>query len=190
MDALLQLPAARDEYSPPISDFGAGISSNLHHRFLHMDRFLCLVRFTGFSSSISGFLSFSTGEVSLMEVPSLGGVLTRAKTLALRKAAAAVASVSVSSYIQLRGRRLVKPTSEKKQKESGAPINPNKASLRGGNSSRLKVDEKLVGKEVNIRQRTEIKVALEFRIDDEECSFGENMLEIEGSGRWVFLVLV
>lgn len=127
--------------------------------------------------------SKTTGEVSLMEVPSLGGVLTRAKTLALRKAAAAVASVSVGSYIQLRSRRLVKPTSEKKQKESGAPINPNKASLRGGNSSRLKVDEKLVEKEVKIRQRTEIKVALDFGIDDEEGSFGENMLEIEGRGR-------
>ncbi|CAH1452948.1 unnamed protein product [Lactuca virosa] len=127
--------------------------------------------------------SKTTGEVSLMEVPSLGGVLTRAKTLALQKASAAVASIGAGSYIQLRSRRLVKPTSEKKQKETGALTNPNKASLRGANSSRLKVDEKLFYEELEIRQKTEIKGTVDFEIDDEEGSFGENMVEMEGRGR-------
>ncbi|KAL7596976.1 hypothetical protein Lser_V15G29552 [Lactuca serriola] len=127
--------------------------------------------------------SKTTGEVSLMEVPSLGGVLTRAKTLALQKASAAVASIGAGSYIQLRSRRLVKPTSEKKQKETGALTNPNKASLRGTNSSRLKVDEKLVYEELEICQNTKIKVAVDLGIDYEEGSFGENMVEMEGRGR-------
>lgn len=133
--------------------------------------------------------SKTTGEVSLMEVPSLGGVLTRAKTLALQKASAAVASIGAGSYIQLRSRRLVKPTSEKKQKETGALTNPNKASLRGTNSSRLKVDEKLVYEELEICQNTKIKVAVDLGIDYEEGSFGENMVEMEGRGRWVFFSL-
>ncbi|KAL4591103.1 hypothetical protein LXL04_004052 [Taraxacum kok-saghyz] len=127
--------------------------------------------------------SKTTGEVSLMEVPSLGGVLTRAKTLALQKASAAVTSIGAGSYIQLRSRRLVKPTSEKKQKESGAPTNPIKASLRGANSSRLKVHEKLVYEVLENRQETEIKSPVDLGIDDEEGSFGENMLEMEGRER-------
>lgn len=127
--------------------------------------------------------SKTTGEVSLMEIPSLGGVLTRAKTLALQQAAAAVASVGAGSYIQLRSRRLVKPTSDKKQKETGAPKNPNKASLRVANSSRRKFDEKFVDDEAGIRQETEIMGAVDLENNDEEGSFGENMLEIEVRGR-------
>lgn len=134
--------------------------------------------------------SKTTGEVSLMEVPSLGGVLTRAKTLALQRAAAAVASAGAGSYIQLRSRRLAKPISPKKSKENCTPTNPNKSSLRGANSSRMKVNssdscgsvKKLVDKEEESRQETEIKGAVDLGIDDEEeeASFGENMLEIEG----------
>ncbi|KAJ9564207.1 hypothetical protein OSB04_000173 [Centaurea solstitialis] len=64
--------------------------------------------------------SKTTGEVLLMEVPSLSGVLTRAITLALQQAAAAVAIAGsgAGSYIQLCSRRLVKPNSPKKSKES------------------------------------------------------------------------
>ncbi|XP_024984918.1 cyclin-dependent kinase inhibitor 5-like [Cynara cardunculus var. scolymus] len=130
--------------------------------------------------------SKTTGEVSSMEVPSLGGVLTRAKTLALQRAAAAVATAGAGSYIQLRSRRLVKPNSQKKPKENCTPTtNPNKS------SSRMKVNsvdscgsvEKLVDKEEENRQGIEIKGNLELAIDDEEASFGENMLEFEGRGR-------
>ncbi|KAI3823106.1 hypothetical protein L1987_04534 [Smallanthus sonchifolius] len=129
--------------------------------------------------------SKTSGEVSLMEVPSLGGVLTRAKTLALQKAS----SAGSDSYIQLRSRRLVKPNSQKKQKEICVPTNPNK--LRVVNPSNLKVEsvksavsvKNSVDKEEEISQKTEIKDAVNLGIDDEEGSFGENILEIEGRGR-------
>ncbi|KAI3786431.1 hypothetical protein L1987_40103 [Smallanthus sonchifolius] len=95
--------------------------------------------------------SKTSGEVSLMEVPSLGGVLTRAKTLALQKAVGA----GSFSYIQLHSRRLVKPNSLKKQKEICVPTNRNK--LRVVNPSNLKVEsvicavsvKNLVDKEVS-----------------------------------------
>nr|XP_043612053.1 cyclin-dependent kinase inhibitor 4-like [Erigeron canadensis] len=54
----------------------------------------------------------TTNEVTLMEVPSFSGVLTRAKTLALQKAAD-----GAGSFIQLRSRRLIKPSSPKKPKK-------------------------------------------------------------------------
>ncbi|KAK9072476.1 hypothetical protein SSX86_008910 [Deinandra increscens subsp. villosa] len=131
--------------------------------------------------------SKTSGEVSLMEVPSLGGVLTRAKTLALKKSAGA--SAGVGSYIQLRSRRLVKPNSPKKQKESGVPANPSK--LRVVNSSNLEVEsvesagsvEKLGGEEGEIREESQSMDDVNLGIGDEEGSFGENILEIEGRGR-------
>ncbi|XP_076924515.1 cyclin-dependent kinase inhibitor 4-like isoform X1 [Bidens hawaiensis] len=103
-----------------------------------------------------------------IEPPSLGvGVLTRAKTLALRKSPAAAVS-SAGSYIQLRSRRLVKPISPKKKRKRSCgnsnnnnnnnKLNPRK--LRVVNSSMLKVDS------VN-----------------SEGSIGENTLEIEATGR-------
>ncbi|XP_076934471.1 cyclin-dependent kinase inhibitor 4-like [Bidens hawaiensis] len=105
----------------------------------------------------------SSKEASLMQVPSLGGVLTRAKTLALQQAA-------LGSYIQLRSRRLVKPNSPKNQKESCGPANPNK--LRVVNSADLKGGaEKLNVKDVD------------FGVGDDEDSIGENVLEIEARGR-------
>ncbi|XP_076891830.1 cyclin-dependent kinase inhibitor 4-like [Bidens hawaiensis] len=98
----------------------------------------------------------SSKEASLMQLPSLGGVLTRAKTLALQKAA-------VGSYIQLRSRRLLKPNSPKKQqKESCGPTNPNNNKVRVANLDNLKPVEKL---------------------SDDEGSIGENVLEIEARGR-------
>lgn len=122
-----------------------------------------------------------------MEVPSLPGVLTRAKTLALQRAAAAVASTGAGSYIQLRSRRLVKPISPKKTKEN-CITNPNKSCLRGANSLKMKVDSTdSCGSVAKLVQESEIKVkgAVDLGIDDdeEEYSFGENMLEIEGRGR-------
>ncbi|KAD5508896.1 hypothetical protein E3N88_16599 [Mikania micrantha] len=132
-----------------------------------------------------------SGEVSLMEVPSLAGVLTRAKTLALKNSAVASTGSGAGSYIQLRSRRLVKPNcpnSPKKQKESCVLTKPNK--LRVVNSSTLKAEsvksvgsvKNLIGKD-EIRQEIGSKDAVNLGIGDEEGSFGENILEIEGTGR-------
>ncbi|KAJ9555492.1 hypothetical protein OSB04_010106 [Centaurea solstitialis] len=127
----------------------------------------------------------TTGEVvsSLMEeVPSLGGVLTRAKTLALQRAAAAAGGgggAGAGSYIQLRSRRLVKPESPKKSKESCALAKANPSKL-GSKLAKLEGDcevgEKLGEKEDGICE--EIGDG-----DEEEGSFGENLLEIEDRGR-------
>ncbi|XP_076882884.1 cyclin-dependent kinase inhibitor 4-like isoform X1 [Bidens hawaiensis] len=95
-------------------------------------------------------------KTKLIEPP---GVLTRAKTLALRKSAVS----SAGSYIQLRSRRLVKPISPRKKRKKSCGNNNNKLNprkLRVVNSSTLKVDS------VN-----------------SEGSIGENTLEIEARGR-------
>lgn len=126
-----------------------------------------------------------------MDIPSHAGVRTRAKTLALQKAASTVAvSSAATSYIQLRSRRLVKPTPPKRQKENRVPPKSNKHSNKGANSSRLKVNsgnssgsvkELVDGKEED-RQESKVRVAGDLGIDD-EASFGENVLEIEGRER-------
>lgn len=124
-----------------------------------------------------------------MEIPSLGGVLTRAKTIALQKAAVASAGAGAGSYIQLRSRRLVKPNSPKKQKESCVPTNPNKPPVL--KSSTVKVDspdsagsaKNLVGKQDEFRQETDINDSVNLGIGFEEGSFGENILEVDGRGR-------
>ncbi|KAL4578428.1 hypothetical protein LXL04_014551 [Taraxacum kok-saghyz] len=124
-----------------------------------------------------------------MDIPSHGGVRTRARTLALQKASSAVSPGSCS-YIQLRSRRLVKPTPPNIQKENRLPPKPNKHSCKGAGSSTLKVNsgkssqsvKKLVDRKDEIHQNTEIKDAEDVGIND-ETSFGENMLEIEGRER-------
>ncbi|KAJ0941658.1 hypothetical protein HanRHA438_Chr02g0096831 [Helianthus annuus] len=109
----------------------------------------------------------TSGKVSLMEVPSLNGVLTRAKTLALQNAA--VSSVGAGSYIQLRSRRLVKPNLVKKQKVTCVDsVNPRKLGVV--DSVKLEVDSS------NVKD-----ICREF--GDEEGSIGENMVEIEGRER-------
>ncbi|KAI3823007.1 hypothetical protein L1987_10610 [Smallanthus sonchifolius] len=94
-----------------------------------------------------------------MEVPSLGGVLTRAKTLALQKTAAA------GSYIQLRCRRLVKPISSK---ETCVP-----------NKLHSSVDSVSVKSLAHKEEEIDVNLV----VGDEEGSFGEKTLEIEGRGR-------
>ncbi|KAL8263953.1 hypothetical protein R6Q59_022083 [Mikania micrantha] len=69
--------------------------------------------------------SKTTGEVSLIDIPSYTGVRTWAKTLALQKAAGS--STAAGSYIQLRSHRLVKPTAPKRQKENWVPQKSNKS---------------------------------------------------------------
>lgn len=131
--------------------------------------------------------SKTTGEVSLMDIPSHGGVRTRAKTLALQKAAV---SSGAGSYIQLRSRRLVKPTSPKRQKENRGPPKPSKSCYKGASSCGMKVNsanssgsvKKLVDGKEEIRHESAIRDAEDLEIDD-EGSFGENMLEIDGRGR-------
>ncbi|XP_071713342.1 cyclin-dependent kinase inhibitor 4-like [Rutidosis leptorrhynchoides] len=121
--------------------------------------------------------SKSTNEVSLMEVPSFSGVLTRAKTLALQKAVG-------GNYIQLRSRRLVKPISPKKDNDT----NPSK--LRGVNSLRSKHESvvsvvnilKLDDEKDGICEEFEKKDGVNLGIDN-ECSIGENDLEIQTRGR-------
>ncbi|XP_052624355.1 cyclin-dependent kinase inhibitor 4 isoform X1 [Lactuca sativa] len=128
-------------------------------------------------------------KVSIMDIPSHGGVRTRARTLALQKASSAV-SPGAGSYIQLRSRRLVKPTPSNIQKENRVPPKPNKHSCKGAGSSTLNVNsrnssrsvKKLVHRKDEIRQEIEITDAEDVGIDD-EASFGENMLEIEGRER-------
>ncbi|KAD1410642.1 hypothetical protein R6Q59_026435 [Mikania micrantha] len=132
--------------------------------------------------------SKTAGEVSLIDIPSYAGVRTRAKTLALQKAAGS--STAAGSYIQLRSRRLVKPTAPKRQKENRVPQKSNKSSFKGANSSGVRVTsanssgsvKKLSDRKEEIRHERVISDAEGFGIDD-EGSFGENMLEIEGRGR-------
>lgn len=106
--------------------------------------------------------------------PSHNGVRTRAKTLALQNAA--VSSISAGSYIQLRSRRLIKPTPPKRQKENRLPPKSNK------NSSRIVRANSGSDKKLGVNQETEIKDSDDLGIDG-EGSFGENMVEIEGRGR-------
>lgn len=120
-----------------------------------------------------------------MDIPSYGGVRTRARTLALQKASSAVLH-GAGSYIQLRSRRLVKPTPAIRQKENRVPPKPNKHSSKGVGSSNLRVNsgnsKKCVDGKDEIHQEIEIRDAEDVGIDD-EASFGENMLETEGRER-------
>lgn len=133
--------------------------------------------------------SKATREVSIMDIPSHGGVRTRARTLALQRASSAVSPGSCS-YIQLRSRRLVKPTPPNIQKENRVPPKPNKHSCKGAGSSTVKVNsgnssgsvKKLVDRKDEIHQEIEIRDAEDGGVGD-EASFGENMLEIEGRER-------
>ncbi|MFS7916416.1 hypothetical protein Hanom_Chr02g00176871 [Helianthus anomalus] len=131
----------------------------------------------------------TSGEVSLMEVPSLNGVLTRAKTLALQNAA--VSSVGAGSYIQLRSRRLVKPNLVKKQKVMCVDsVNPRKLGV--ADSVKLEVDSSNVKVNlVNSVEKLGEKEDICREIGDEEGSIGENMVEIEGRERKLgfFLIL-
>ncbi|KAL8228604.1 hypothetical protein R6Q59_000005 [Mikania micrantha] len=125
--------------------------------------------------------SKTTGEVSLIDIPSYTGVRTRAKTLALQKAAGS--STAAGSYIQLRSRRLVKPTAPKRQKENWVPHKSNKSSFKGANSSGARVTsaissrsvKKLSDRKEEIHHERVISDAEGFGIDD-EGSFGENMM--------------
>ncbi|MFS7916400.1 putative cyclin-dependent kinase inhibitor [Helianthus anomalus] len=123
----------------------------------------------------------TSGEVSLMEVPSLNGVLTRAKTLALQNAS--VSSVGAGSYIQLRSRRLVKPNLVKKQKVMCVDsVNPRKFGV--ADSVKLEVDSSNVKVNlVNSVEKLGEKEDICREIGDEEGSIGENMVEIEGRER-------
>lgn len=125
--------------------------------------------------------SKTTNELTLMEVPSFSGVLTRAKTLALQKAAGA-------EFIQLRSRRLVKPNSPKKftnpsSKLRGVNLTRNKAELVDSDVNIVKLGDERNG----ICQEFEKKDAVNLAIDDGEGSgsgsIGENNLEIESRGR-------
>lgn len=130
--------------------------------------------------------SKTTRDVSLIDFPSHGGVRTRAKTLALQKAAvSSAAGAGSGSYIQLRSRRLVKPKPQ--QKENRLPPKPNKNSSKRAVSSGIKVNSvnsddsvhKLVDLKEGIRQEGTIRVSENLGVDD-EGSIGENLLEIEG----------
>ncbi|KAL7594690.1 hypothetical protein Lser_V15G28965 [Lactuca serriola] len=125
-------------------------------------------------------------KVSIVDIPSHSGVRTRSRTLALQKSSF-VASPSDSSYIQLRSRPLVKQTPSNTQNENRVPPKPNKHYCKGVGSLTLKVNswnssrsvKKLVHRKDKIRQEIEIKDVEDVEIDDED-SFCENMLEIEG----------
>ncbi|KAI3798168.1 hypothetical protein L1987_33437 [Smallanthus sonchifolius] len=116
--------------------------------------------------------SKTPGDLSLLDIPSHAGVRTRARTLALQKAA--TVSSSAGSYIQLRSRRLVK----RRHKESRLPPKSNKVS----NSSGVRVSSGTSSVKKLGDEKDEIRHEMAIR-DDDEASFGENMLEIEGRGR-------
>ncbi|KAF5768302.1 putative cyclin-dependent kinase inhibitor [Helianthus annuus] len=113
-----------------------------------------------------------TGELSLIDIPTHGGVRTRAKTLALQNA---TVSSTAGSYIQLRSRRLVKPTPPKRRR-----VKPksNKSSYKGAGSYK---GANLSG--VRVRVRSASSSGSVKNLGDDEGSFGENVLEIEGKGR-------
>ncbi|KAM0013658.1 putative cyclin-dependent kinase inhibitor, plant [Helianthus debilis subsp. tardiflorus] len=132
----------------------------------------------------------TSGEVSLMEVPSLNGVLTRAKTLALQNAAVSSPGAGSGSYIQLRSRRLVKPNLVKKQKERGGDL-LNPRNLRVVDSVKLEVDSSHVKVElVNSVEKLGEKEEICREIGEEEGSIGENMVEIEGRERKLGFFLI
>ncbi|XP_076922349.1 cyclin-dependent kinase inhibitor 4-like [Bidens hawaiensis] len=106
-------------------------------------------------------------KTKLTEPP---GVLTRAKTLALRK--------SAGSYIQLRSRRLVKPISISPKKSCGK-LNPRK--LRLVNSSTLKVDS--VNSEASIGENSlEIEARGRTTRETTPCSLIRNPNNINTPG--------
>lgn len=151
--------------------------------------------------------SKTTGEVALMEVwhhqsPLTLGVRTRAKTLALQKLTAAAASSGGGSYLELRSRRLEKPTfvrDQKRQKQLPKESPNPKSNSRASSSSRLRVgsvnsgsvvgSESLKKEKGSQLERQKVVVDIEQEIQEKntgiEASFGENVLEFEGRERWV-----
>lgn len=150
--------------------------------------------------------SKTTGEVALMEVwhhqsPLTLGVRTRAKTLALQKLTAEAPSTASSgggSYLELRSRRLEKPTfvrDQKRQKqlpeESPNPKSNSRASsrLRVGsvNSGSVVGSESLKEEKGSQLERQKVVVNKEQEIQEKnagiEASFGENVLEFESRER-------
>ncbi len=131
------------------------------------------------------------GELAVMEVSqsSLGlGVRTRARTLALQKSQHAPPSPtnSASSYLQLRSRRLHKPEERvvvKRQKHATKDDDSNHNNKQLENPSAVSKDEvKEVVADQEVKKNTDVGV--------EEASFGENVLELEGRERWVFLAFL
>lgn len=143
-------------------------------------------------------------EVSHHQSPLCLGVRTRAKTLALQRlgkstAAAPSTVASAGSYLQLRSRRLEKPTiliESKRQKQiSVRPDSSSRANSRlrvgsvNSGSNRLKVEdggqlerEKAAGVD---KEDDEIQERNQNENPDVgiEASFGENVLEFEGRER-------
>ncbi|XP_047331306.1 cyclin-dependent kinase inhibitor 5-like [Impatiens glandulifera] len=149
------------------------------------------------------------GDLVLMEVSqsqsSLGGVRTRAKTLALQRlqkptsAGTTVAGSPVvngeDSYLQLRNRRLAKrpirAVHSKRQKiylSNSSPssnfIQPRMGEKNLGVSVSIGGSEKV---EEQVNGKTEVKEEIEGKENGGdlsiEASFGENMLEIDGKER-------
>ncbi|THG08956.1 cyclin-dependent kinase inhibitor 4-like [Camellia sinensis] len=142
----------------------------------------------------------TSGDLALMEVgQSSLGVRTRARTLALQRLqkSAAAASSGGGSYLQLRNRRLEKPpifVDSKRQKQ-----NPKEACLQNPNpnpnsSSRLRVGslnsgsggsvsiDCLKNKEGGAKEE-ENQGNKNVDVGGAETSFGENVLEFEGTER-------
>ncbi|WCJ33219.1 Cyclin-dependent kinase inhibitor family protein [Euphorbia peplus] len=129
----------------------------------------------------------TTGEVAVMDL-SLG-VRTRAKTLALQRQARLPPSPPASSagYLQLRSRRLVKPpvllhdSKRPKQGKNSEAHNPN-PNLDAGSIVRVPPeDSPTLGSRVNEDGVEGNKESGDLGV---EGSFGENVLDIEGRGRY------
>ena len=153
----------------------------------------------------------SLGKVAVMEVSQTSfGVLTRAKTLALRRlqqsptpSPSLPSSVASGSYLQLRSRRLVFSGYESKRqkqnpKEDGCTRNPSprvSSSLRPAMPERsvtlgrvndegdhtAEEAEKSVAKIAEILARGSKNEIVDLGI--EEASFGENFLDYESRDR-------
>lgn len=150
----------------------------------------------------------SLGEVAVMELSQSSlGVLTRAKTLALRRlqqsptpSPSSASPLASGSYLQLRSRRLEKPPvvfsghESKRQKQSpkeGCPRNPSptvssslrptmperSVSLGRVNEEGDHTAEKSVGKFDEIHASESKNENIDLVI--EEASFGENILDFE-----------
>ncbi|XP_047335109.1 cyclin-dependent kinase inhibitor 5-like [Impatiens glandulifera] len=118
------------------------------------------------------------GEISLMEVSqsSYLGVRTRAKTLALKRLQKlsapedTTADAASGSYLQLRSRRLAKPT---------IPIVDSKRPKTNSSPSPSPSSEGKLG--FMMGEKVEIKENGDLSID--QASFGENILDFEGKER-------
>lgn len=135
------------------------------------------------------------GEVAVMEVnhahaavQSSLGVRTRAKTLALQKSSAEI-SGDDGSYLQLRSRRLVKPTPpivpEAKRKKHPQPKS-GKGKVGPLNFEEEK-EEQIDGLEGKLEaEENNQKDEKNGDGGEMEASFGENMLEYDDKERWFF----